>query len=76
MKLNNKDKYSRDFEKNKYLMHELYARARKLNCNLDMSIQRLTKNNLEQLLETMDKLETGNMFLDHDKEYRFHYSKD
>lgn len=76
MKLNNKDKYSTKFETNKYLIGELWNRARKLNCNLDMSIQRLTKNNLEQLLETMDKLETGNMFLDHDKEYRFHYSKD
>jgi hypothetical protein len=76
MKLHYKDKHSTNFEKNKYLMLELYARARKLNCNLDMSIQRLTRNNLKQLLETMDKLETGNMFLDHDKEYRFHYSKD
>ena len=75
MKLHYKNKYSTNFEKNKYLIGELYNRSRKLNCDLDMSIQRLTRNNLKQLLETMDKLETGNMFLDHDENYRFHYTK-
>ena len=75
MKLHNKDKYSTNFETNKFLTCELLQRADKLNCRLDWSIGKLTKNNLKQLRMAMDKLETGNMFLDHDETYRFHYTK-
>ena len=80
MKLSSKDKssndkYSTKFETNKYLIYELHKRSNELNGTLDFSIQRLTKNNLQQLLMAMDKLATGNLYLDHDENYRFHYTK-